>query len=80
MKNTRFDGLLGHRLSPDVQVQRMKSVIQNELTQLQRFTLAAYYFEDKTLQQIADERNVKKSTVWRTLKRAEEKLRRVLQY
>jgi len=80
MKNTLFKDLRSCRQSHETLVQRMKAVIQNELTPLQRETVAAYYFENKTLQQIAEKRNVKKSTVWRTLKRAEQKIRRVLQY
>ena len=55
-------------------------VIREELTELQRYTILAYYFENKTLVQIAEERSVNKSTVCRTLKRAENKLRRFLQY
>ena len=55
-------------------------VIHQELTELQRYTILAYYFENKTLAQIAEERCVNKSTVCRTLKRAEDKLRRFLQY
>jgi RNA polymerase sigma factor (sigma-70 family) len=58
----------------------MKSVTREELTELQRYTILAYYFENKTLLQIAEERNVNKSTVCRTLQRAEQKLRRFLQY
>lgn len=80
MKNTLFDGLKGHQLPHELQVQRMRQAIQKELTELQRYTLVAYYFEDLTLQQIAQRRGVEKSTVWRTLKRAEENLRRILQY
>ena len=80
MKNTLFKDLRVRHLSHEIQVQRMKAVIQKELTPLQRETVAAYYFENQTLQQIADRRNVSKSTVWRTLKRAETKIRRVLQY
>ena len=59
---------------------RMKSVIHEELTELQRYTVLAYYFENKTILQIAEERSVNKSTIFRTLKRAEDKLRRFLQY
>ena len=62
------------------QIKRLKLVIREELTELQRDTIQAYYFENKTLLQIAEERNVNKSTVFRTLKRAEDKLRRFLQY
>jgi len=59
---------------------RMKSVIHEELTELQRYTVLAYYFENKTILQIAEERSVNKSTIFRTLKRAEDKLKRFLQY
>jgi len=80
VKNTLFESLRGHHLPHEAQIRRMKQVIQGELTQLQRDTLTAYYFENKTLQQIADSRNVQKSTVWRTLKRAEKKLFQVMRY
>lgn len=80
MRNTLFDYCTGLRLPREVQLHRLRQVIQGELTELQRYTLMAYYFEDRTLEQIAKDRGVKKSTVWRTLKRAEDKLRRVLQY
>ena len=61
------------------QVSRMRSAIREELTDLQRYTLVAYYFENRTLFQIAEERSVNKSTICRTLKRAEDKLKRFLQ-
>ncbi len=61
------------------QVKQMKAAIREELTELQRDILVAYYFENRTLVQIAEERNVNKSTICRTLKRAEDKLRRFLQ-
>ena len=51
-----------------------------ELTPLQREALVAYYFQEQTVTQIAKERGVNKSTVSRTLRRAEEKLRRYLKY
>lgn len=80
MKNTPFNGFFGTRLPREVQMRRLQQVIREELTELQRYTLTAYYFEEKTLEQIGNARGVTKSTVWRTLKRAEEKLRRVLRY
>jgi RNA polymerase sigma factor (sigma-70 family) len=55
-------------------------VIREELTPLQRETLIAYYFQEQTIPQIAADRGVNKSTVSRTLRRAEEKLRRYLKY
>lgn len=80
MKNIRYEGYLGPRLPREVQLQRVRRVIQEELTPLQRDTLMACYFQQKTLTQIALERGVNKSTVCRTKKRAEEKLRRFLKY
>ena len=80
MKNTLFEGISFRYIPREQQIKRMKMVIREELTELQRYTILAYYFENKTLVQIAEERSVNKSTVCRTLKRAENKLRRFLQY
>ena len=80
MKNTRFEGMLFRQIPRQEQIKRMKTVIREELTELQRYTLLAYYFENKTILQIAEERNVNKSTIFRTLRRAENKLRKYLQY
>ncbi len=80
MRNTLYEGYLGPRLPREVQLKRIQRVIREELTPLQRLTLIAYYFQEQTLAQIADSRGVNKSTVCRTLHRAEEKLRRYLKY
>ena len=80
MKNTLFNGPLFRQVPREQQIKRLKLVIREELTELQRDTIQAYYFENKTLLQIAEERNVNKSTVCRTLRRAEDKIRRFLQY
>ena len=63
-----------------VQMQRIREVIWNELTDLQRDAIIAYYFHRNTISEIAALRGVHKSTVSRTLRRAEEKLRRYLRY
>ena len=80
MKSIHYDGYLGSRLPRDVQLKRIQRVIREELTELQRLTLTAYYFQAQTIPQIAAERGVNKRTVCRTLRRAEEKLRRYLRY
>ena len=80
MRNILYDGYLGPRLPREVQLQRVQRVIQEELTQLQREAVIAYYFQQMTIPQIAAERGVNKSTVSRTLRRAEEKIRRYLRY
>ncbi len=80
MRNIPYEGYLGIRLPREVQLKRVQRVIREELTPLQRETLLAYYFQEQTIPQIAAERGVHKSTVSRTLHRAEEKLRRYLKY
>lgn len=80
MKNILYEGYLGPRLPREVQLKRVQRVIREELTELQRYTLMAYYFQEQTLTQIAKDRNVNKSTVCRTLHRAEQKLRKFLKY
>ena len=80
MKSTRFEELLFSQLPREQQIRRIRTLIREELTELQRYTIVAYYFENRTLLQIAEERCINKSTVCRTLKRAENKLRRFLQY
>ena len=80
MKNIRYEGSKGIRLPKEVQLKRVQRVIREELTELQRQTLMAYYFQQQSIPRIAEERGVNKSTVSRTLKRAEDKLRRYLKY
>ena len=80
MKNILYEGYQGIRLPKEVQLKRVQRVIREELTPLQREALLAYYFQEQTITQIAQERGVNKSTVCRTLHRAEEKLRRYLKY
>lgn len=80
MKNILYEGYEGPRLPKQVQLKRVQRVIREELTENQRQILLAYYIQDLTIPQIAEERGVHKSTVSRTLHRAEEKLRRYLRY
>ena len=80
MKNTLFNDYQGPRLPRQVQLKRVKNVIEQELTPLQRETVLAYYFQGLNICQIAQERGVNKSTVCRTLHRAEARIRRCLRY
>ena len=80
MKNTLYEGYLGPRMSREVAMERVRRVIREELTDLQREVLVAYYFQEINIPQIARERGVNKSTICRTLQRAEQKLRRYLKY
>ena len=80
VRNILYEGYQGIRLPKEVQLKRVQRVIREELTPLQREALIAYYFQEQTITQIAEERGVNKSTVCRTLHRAEDKLRRYLKY
>ena len=80
MRNTLYEGYEGIRLPPAIQVKRVNRVIEEELTPLQRETIIAYYIQNRKIPEIARDRGVHKSTVSRTLKRAEGKLRRYLRY
>ena len=80
MKNTQFEALIPTRLPEKVQRKRVNRVIREVLTEKQRQILLAYYFQQKTIPRIAAERGVNKSTVCRTLHRAEKRLKQYLQY
>ncbi|MGM9557652.1 MAG: sigma factor-like helix-turn-helix DNA-binding protein [Oscillospiraceae bacterium] len=80
MKNTGYDGYLGPRLSREAQLRRIRRVMDAELTEAQRQALEGYYLQKKNIPQLARERGVNKSTICRTLQRAERRLRRFLRY
>ena len=79
-KSIPFEEFSDLRLPREVQLRRVKKVICRELTQNQREVLMAYYFAGLTIPQIAEARGVNKSTVCRTLHRAEQRLQRCLRY
>lgn len=79
VKSTRFE-YSDVRLPRDAQLRRMRAVMENELTPLQRELLQAVYFDGRTQAEIAARRGVSRSTVSRTLRRAETRLRRFLRY
>lgn len=80
MRNTRSSGYFGPRLPRGTQLDRVRRVIREELTPLQRDVLLAYYFQEMSIPEIAAERGVHKSSISRALKRAEDRLRRLLRY
>ena len=80
MRNTAFEEYLGPRLERSVQVRRLKNVIDRELTWHQRRMIMGYYYEKKTVTQLAAELGVNKSTVSRTLNRARRRMSRCLRY
>ena len=80
MKRTLYEGYEGPRLSPSTQMQRIRRVIERELTAKQREIILAYYFQDKSIPEIAAERGIHKSSVCRCLQRAEKRVRHCLKY
>ena len=80
MKNTPFEGLVWPHLSQEAQLKRVQQVLREELSPCQRETILDYYFHRMSIPEIAAKRGVQKSTVCRTLHRAEARLRRYLKY
>ena len=80
MKNTQYDLPCCSGLPKELQLQRMRRVMEQELTRRQRETLEAYYFEGLRPAQIARRQGVHRSTATRTLQRALHRLRRFLAY
>ncbi len=80
MKSTLSEQYQGPRLPRGVQVQRLQKVIREELTELQRQVLVGYYFQELTLEEMAQYRGVNRSTIWRTLRRAEGKIMKYIKY
>ena len=70
------------KLNPESQkqIKILLRILEDELTGLQRQAFWAYHFEKKTITRIAEERGVNKSTICRTLKRAEKKVMRCTKY
>ena len=80
MKNILYDNHFGLELPKEVQIQRILRVMEEELTEKQRAYLSAYYFDELRPSQIARKYGVNRSTVIRTIRRAEDQLRRHLIY
>lgn len=58
----------------------LRKVIANELTENQRKMILFYYYERRTMPEIAELLGVNKSTVSRTIARGRNTLKRVLEY
>ena len=80
MKHLDIAGYKGPRLPREVQLCRLKKVIEQELTQNQREMVEAYFFEELTMKEIAQRRGIAISTVSRTLDRALRRIYRCLKY
>ncbi len=61
-------------------IKQLRRAVDSELSQHQRAVVIGYYFESKSVSEIAKERGVNKSTVSRTLSRARARLSLALRY
>lgn len=80
MKSIQSEDNATFRLPPEVQRIRVNRVIREELTPRQQEVLLGYYFQGLTIGEMARRRGVHKSTICRTLQRAERNLKRYLKY
>lgn len=83
MANIRSNGsrrLVSHISQSGLKRNWLEAALRRELTEKQRSVLIQYYFEGMTVSQIAAKNGVCKSTVSRTLRRGEERLRRCFYY
>ena len=80
MRNIHYDSDTGLELPREVQLRRLLRVIDEQLTERQRQTLRLYYFDELRPAEIARIHGVHRSTALRTLRRAENRVRRFLQY
>ena len=80
MRNIPYDNAFGLELPRQVQIQRILRVMEGELTPKQQLYLYAYYFDEQSPSQIGRRYGVHRSTVTRTLRRAEARIRRYLTY
>lgn len=60
--------------------QNLRRAVKDELTPVQMETVFMYYFENKSIPEIADIKGVNKASVSKLLKRARQRLSRVLKY
>ena len=79
-KNTPCEKPWWHALPREIQLQRMRRVMEEALTPRQRETLEAYHFQGLRPAEIARRQGIHRSTVARTLRRAEARLQRFLKY
>ena len=79
-KNTPCEKPWWQALPREIQLQRMRRVMEEALTPRRRETLEAYHFQGLRPAEIARRQGIHRSTVARTLRRAEARLQRFLKY
>ncbi len=80
MKNIGCDWSFPRNLSRGAQIQRVKRAMKRELTPRQQEILHMVFYEHLSQAEVARRMGLNRSTVCRTLHRAEARLRKYLQY
>ena len=80
MRNIRSDLRFPDYIPRERQLQKLRQIICFELSPCQRAVVEAYYFEGRTIVEIAADQEKNRSTVSRTLRRAMKNLQKYLQY
>ncbi len=80
MKNIGCDWVFPRNLSRGAQVERVKRAIKRELTPRQQEIVRMVFYEHLSQAEAARRMGLNRSTVCRTLHRAEQRLRKYLQY
>ena len=80
MKNIVCEEYFGARLDRQTQLRRVKRVIARELSSSQKQVVEGIYYENLTQAELARRLGVNRSTVCRTLRRAQSRIRRCLAY
>lgn len=70
----------GARLDRDTQLRRVRRVVARELSPCQKRVVEGIYYEKLSQAELARRLGVNRSTVCRTLRRAQERLKRCLAY
>lgn len=80
MRSIRYDSDIGLNLPRELQLRRLRRVMEQELTERQKQVLSLYFFDEKRPAEIGRILGIHRSTALRTLRRAEKRVRRFLQY
>ena len=75
-----MDSMEREKLGVQMQKKILMRILAEELSDSQRQVFMAYHFQGKTVQQIDEEQGVNKSTISRTLKRAEDNVYHIAKY
>ena len=80
MKNTLYEQFTNMRFPAEVQRRRIRAVMERELTETQRRAIQGYYFEGRSIREMARQQGVRPSSVWKAIQRGLRRMARCLRY